>query len=151
MPSDSLPDAQPRRLHPSSLLFALGAAAKNFVVPILLLVVFSRGERYQFWYVAGLIPVAIAFLVRYISYRYRFGSDELIIREGILTRNERHIPYSRIQNIDLTRNPAASRAERRRSADRNREWRQTRGRDPCAFGGRDRGDAAAGVSRRGNS
>jgi len=71
----------------------------------MLLVVFSRGESYQVWYVLGLVPVAIAFLIRYISYRYRFGPDELIIREGILTRNERHIPYSRIQNIDLTRNP----------------------------------------------
>ena len=25
---------------------------------------------------------------------------ELVIREGIVTRNERHVPYARIQNID---------------------------------------------------
>ncbi|NIM63564.1 MAG: PH domain-containing protein, partial [Acidobacteria bacterium] len=33
------------------------------------------------------------------------GDEEMMVREGILTRNERHIPYARIQNINLVQNP----------------------------------------------
>lgn len=102
MPSDP---ARPQRLHPSSILFAPATAIKNMLFPIVLLWVFSRGGGYEVWYLLGLIPVLVGYTVKYISYRYRFGSEELIIKEGILTRNERHIPYARIQNIDLTRNP----------------------------------------------
>jgi putative membrane protein len=43
--------------------------------------------------------------VRYWSFRYRLGDEELVIREGLLTRNERHVPYHRIQNVDLVQNP----------------------------------------------
>jgi putative membrane protein len=39
--------------------------------------------------------------VSYVSYRYRLGDGELVIQQGIVTRNERHVPYARIQNIDV--------------------------------------------------
>jgi putative membrane protein len=44
-------------------------------------------------------------VVRYFFYRYRFGDDELLIRDGVLSRNERRVPYARIQNLDLVQNP----------------------------------------------
>ncbi len=49
--------------------------------------------------------MTIGFALHYVSYRYWLTRDEIVVREGILFRNERHIPYTRIQNIDLTRNP----------------------------------------------
>ena len=49
--------------------------------------------------------LSAAALFRYWSYRYRLDHDELVVRQGVLFRNERHIPYARVQNIDLVQNP----------------------------------------------
>jgi len=94
-----------RRLHPSSLLFGLGSAARRLLIPGIVLLLASRGNRADLWLMALFVPAAVGTLVKYVSYRYRFGRDEIVVREGIVTRNERHIPYSRIQNIDLVQNP----------------------------------------------
>ena len=51
-----------------------------------------------------LIPAALAAVARYLSFRVRYESSELIIRSGILFRNERHVPYTRIQNLEAVRN-----------------------------------------------
>ena len=51
------------------------------------------------------VPAVVGALIKYWSYRYRLDKDELVIREGIVFRNERHIPYTRIQNIDCVQNP----------------------------------------------
>ncbi len=103
----STTDAGPgwRRLHPLSLLFRLGAAARNLLLPGLALLFVSRGQGYELWLALMFIPSGIASLVSYLSYRYRLGSDELVIQQGIVTRNERHVPYARIQNIDLVQSP----------------------------------------------
>ena len=36
---------------------------------------------------------------------YAFADEELVVRSGLLFRNERHIRYSRIQNIETVQNP----------------------------------------------
>jgi len=94
-----------RRLHPSSLLFGLGSAARRLLIPGIVVLLASRGNRADLWLMALFIPAAVGTLIKYVSYRYRFGRDDIVVREGIVTRNERHIPYSRIQNIDLVQNP----------------------------------------------
>jgi len=105
-PSDSA-DAPGRsqRLHPSSLLFSLGSAARRLLIPGIIVLFASRGDRTEVWLMALFVPAALAALAKFLSYRYRLGREELVVREGIVTRNERHIPYSRIQNIDLVQNP----------------------------------------------
>ena len=90
-----------RRLHPLSLLFRLGAAARRMLLPLVALLFVSRTQGPELWFAVLFVPSGIAAVVSYMSYRYRLGSDELVIRQGILTRNERHVPYARIQNIDL--------------------------------------------------
>ena len=47
---------------------------------------------------------AVAF-IKFWVFRYTFAPGELVIRDGIVVRNERHIPYDRIQNMDLVQNP----------------------------------------------
>jgi putative membrane protein len=51
-----------------------------------------------------IVPYAIAAIGRTLSYRYRFEPSELVIRTGFVFRNERHIPYARIQNVDSVQN-----------------------------------------------
>ena len=95
-----------RRLHPLSLLFLIGGQAKSLLLPGILVLFFaSRQGHGEIWFMLLFIPAVIGSLFRYWSYRYRLGQDELLIREGVVFRNERHIPYARIQNIDLVQNP----------------------------------------------
>ncbi len=94
-----------RSLHPSSLFFGLVSAAKRLLIPGIIVLVASRGNRAEIWLMIMFVPAAIMTLIRYFTYRYRFRRDELVVREGIITRTERHIPYARIQNIDLVQNP----------------------------------------------
>lgn len=101
MPSD--PPVQ--RLHPVSLVFSLGSAARRLLLPGLVVLFASRGSNTEIWLMVIFLPAAFVAVASYWSYRYRLGPDEMIVREGIVTRNERHIPYARVQNIDLVRNP----------------------------------------------
>jgi putative membrane protein len=107
MPSEVAPEeGEVRRLHPTSLIFSIGAQAKSLLLPGLVVLFFAaRGDRGQIWLMLLFVPAVVAALFRYWSYRYRFDLEELVIREGIVFRNERHIPYARIQNIDLVQNP----------------------------------------------
>ena len=93
-----------RRLHPWSWLFVLVQQLKQFLVPLVALLVFGGGAG-GFW--AGIGPLiavgvlAAVSLLQYFTYRYRIGRDGLSIRDGLLHRNLRDIPYSRIHNVVL--------------------------------------------------
>ena len=94
-----------KRLHPSSLLFSAGAAARNLLLPGLAVLFAARGSNYELWLMVLFVPAVVAGLIKYITFSYRLDGHEMVIREGVLTRNERHIPYGRIQNVDLIQNP----------------------------------------------
>ena len=103
MPSS---DGREHRLHPLSLLFTIGAQARAYLLPgLVVLLVASRGNFGQSWIMLAFFPALIGALFQYFSYRYRFGEEELVVREGIFFRNERHIPYARVQNVDTVQNP----------------------------------------------
>ncbi len=87
------------RLHPISLVFGIGGVASG-----VLLLLFVSG--FDSCLAVAVLPLLVAPpIARYLSFRYWLGPDEMVIREGILRRNERHIPYARIQNIDLIQKP----------------------------------------------
>jgi putative membrane protein len=106
-----------QRLHPASLLFAFGRSLKAFALPGLL-AAFSIGgaswrptfgryqppDTFQLWLMLLIIPSVLAALARYLSFRLRYDETELVIRSGIVFRNERHVPYHRIQNLDAVQN-----------------------------------------------
>jgi putative membrane protein len=94
-----------QRLHPASLLFSLGSAARRLLLPGVVILFASRGSNAEWWIMILFVPAAAGALLKYLSYRYRLGAEEMVVREGIITRNERHIPYARVQNINLIQNP----------------------------------------------
>lgn len=96
--------ADDRRLHPLSWLFTAAQFAKGFIVPLLLVTAASRGAGYELWGALAVGPVVAAAVLHYRVYRYRLAADEMVVRDGILTRTERRIPYRRIQNIDRVQN-----------------------------------------------
>jgi putative membrane protein len=99
MPSD-------RRLHPFSILFGLGSEFRQFVIPgiVVLVTAGTTGGDWQGWTLLFFIPYGLSVAARYFSFRYRYDERELVIRTGLFFRNERHIPYARVQNINAVQN-----------------------------------------------
>ena len=92
-----------RRLHPLSFLFAIGARIKDFALPLLVVLVTagrSGIQTWQLWLLLFIVPTAVIAIGRTLTFRYRFDEHELVIRSGLISRNERHVPYTRIQNVD---------------------------------------------------
>jgi putative membrane protein len=90
-----------QRLHPLSWLFVLVQQLKQFLLPLLVLLVFGRGDRNELW---GLVAVGVLALVsvwQYFTYRYRIEADSLVVRSGLLERSLRQIPFARIHNVAL--------------------------------------------------
>jgi putative membrane protein len=108
MPSD-------HRLHPLSILFGLAAQIRSFAIPAIpgIIVLVTAGttgwnwwdwEAWPVWMMPLLIPYALVVIGRYLSFRYRYEPNEMVIRTGFIFRNERHVPYARIQNLDAVQN-----------------------------------------------
>jgi putative membrane protein len=93
-----------RRLHPSSLLFDAGRRLASLIFWAVA-VLFFAAKSEEGWYLLFLLPPLLEALVRYASFRYSFAPDELVVREGWLTRSVRHVPYARVQNIDTVQGP----------------------------------------------
>ena len=99
MPSD-------RRLHPLSILFNIGRQFGAIALPLVLIVI-GRGtdeDRWNVYALFFLVPYTAVAVGRYLSFRYRYEESDLVIRRGFFFRNQRHIPFSRIQNIDAVQN-----------------------------------------------
>lgn len=90
-----------RRLHPMSWLFVLIQQLKQFIVPILVLFVFGRGDRNDLWGLVAIFILGAISLWQYYTYRFRIGEDSLQIRSGMLQRTLRQIPFARIHNVGL--------------------------------------------------
>ena len=95
-----------RRLHPLSFLFHVGGQLQQLVVPglVVLLGAGSAGFAWQAWLAVLVVPYAVFALLKCLAFRYRFAATELVITTGFIFRNERHVPYERIQNIDARQN-----------------------------------------------
>jgi putative membrane protein len=94
------------RLHPASVLFTILKQFRAAAVPLLLLLVGmgTREDSWEVWALVFIVPYTGLAIARYLSFRYRYDEHELFIRWGLVFRNERHVPYDRIQNIDAVQN-----------------------------------------------
>lgn len=91
-----------RRLHPASWLFVLMGNIKQFMVPLVALLIFGgRGEASWHLGAAGVAAVALVGISvwRYFTWRYRIGEDSLFVRSGLLERSLRQVPFSRIHDV----------------------------------------------------
>jgi putative membrane protein len=89
------------------MLFLLVGQLRQFALPVVIALVLgsrSRETAWQLYSLPILIPIALFLLVRYRTFSYTFGEGELVIRSGLFFKNERHVPYSRIQNLDAVQN-----------------------------------------------
>lgn len=93
-----------RRQHPAALIFNAIRTLRALIFPIVAGVLVGHGLVLRvFLGIVLLFSIGSAFL-RYWRYRYRFDENELVVEQGWLYRQVRHISYVRIQNINITRN-----------------------------------------------
>ena len=107
MRSDEATGPAKRRLHPWSILFLLAGQLRQFAAPVIIALVLgsrSRETAWQIYALPFLIPYAMFVVARYLTFTYTFGDGELVIRSGWFFKNERHVPYARIQNVDAVQN-----------------------------------------------
>lgn len=96
-----LPSGNERRLHPWSWLFVLIGQLKQFLLPLVALVFFGRGDRYALYPLVGVGVLALFSVWQYFTYRYRIDGDSLFVRSGLFERSLRQVPFSRIHNVAL--------------------------------------------------
>ena len=98
-------DLEERRLHPSSLGFSLLKHLRQFLAPIAIMFFVSKeSDSWQIYGTVLLIPLMVYEAWRYFNLRYLIADGELIVREGVIFKNVRHVPLERIQSIDSTQN-----------------------------------------------
>lgn len=92
------------RLNAISPLFLFIEAIKKSVVPLLFGIVGTRGEL-QDWIIIGIAALAsVITIIQFWFYHYWLEEDRLVVKEGILFKSLRQVPYERIQNVNVERN-----------------------------------------------
>lgn len=98
------------RLHPLTIVTSLGGILKSAWGA------FAAGAYFIYsgreWIAAAIVGAVILFnllepILRYFSFSYRVGDDEIEMRSGILNRNHRSIPFDRVQDVNIEQNPIA--------------------------------------------
>lgn len=89
------------RLHPWSWVFYATRAVGELALPLIVVLVLRRDDDYvTLLGAAGTAVFVIGFgVLRSRSFRFEVLADELVIREGVLIRELRHVPFSRIQSV----------------------------------------------------
>ena len=90
-----------RRLHPTSPLFSIARTLRVLLLPAIVALL-SGSETV--WAILGLVmgvPAIGLAVVRHFTLRWSLRPEELFVEEGLWFRSERHVPYSRIQDVDL--------------------------------------------------
>ncbi|WP_372016910.1 PH domain-containing protein [Pseudoxanthomonas sp. 10H] len=100
------PAANEQRLHRWSWVFVLLQQLRQFIVPLVVLLVAGRrsgpgGDFAEWAPLVGVGALVVVSILQYFTYRYRIGSDGITIRSGLLQRSQREIPFARIHNVGL--------------------------------------------------
>ncbi|MGH9310879.1 MAG: PH domain-containing protein, partial [Vicinamibacterales bacterium] len=95
-----------RKLHPVSFVFEIASHTRQLLLPgLFVLVAGARGsDSWQAYGMLLFVPVALVSVARALVFRYQLQADEMEIRSGLIFKQQRHIPYGRIQNIDAVQN-----------------------------------------------
>ncbi len=90
-----------KRLHPLSWLFTLIGQLKQFAIPLLIVLFTGKSDDRDLYGLIGVGVLMAVSVAQYFTYRYRIDADGIVIRSGLLQRSVRHIPFARIQNVNL--------------------------------------------------
>ena len=92
----------PLKLHQSSPIFYFLDAVKEFALLIIVALFASSQNSWALWGAAFAAVFVIPQIIGARFFKYWILPDELVVKSGIFFKQERHIPYERIQNINQT-------------------------------------------------
>jgi putative membrane protein len=95
-----------RRLHPLTIFYRAIISLPGLLFPLYLAFV-NKDSQEWFFIVLIIIFALVAFPFNFLSYFYftfLIRKEEIIIKSGVLSRNQRNIPIERVQNVDITQN-----------------------------------------------
>jgi len=89
------------RLHPLSILFIGWNFVQNFLIPLIVMVL-AGNEMVLVGFLLLFGPLSVGRpLFQYFTLRYQLTDEDLVIRQGVFEKTERHIPLGRVQDIRL--------------------------------------------------
>lgn len=88
-----------RRLHPTSPAFNIVRHARSLLAPGIA-VLFVGGDSWQLWLMLLFVPSAVFEIVRFFTFRYTLGDDQIVTSMAFIGRTERSVRYGRIQNVE---------------------------------------------------
>ena len=110
-PQASEPGSGWRQAHWAFVLTRLLRNLRGFVIPVAVFL-FSRDGNDRladlfFFGVAGFAALVafVASTVQWWFYRYRLTARDITLRSGVISKQERIVPYERIQSVDLDEAP----------------------------------------------
>ncbi len=93
------------RLHKYSPLFILIHVALKSIIPLVFGLYQSKRWDYGLYIFAGIgLFILVIAVLQYWFYHYWLTDDKIEIKEGILFKKNRKIPYTRIQNVNVSQN-----------------------------------------------
>ena len=92
------------RLNNISPLFLFIEAIKKSVLPLLIGIVGTSGDKQDFIIIAIAVLASVITIVQFWFYHYWLEDDRLVVKEGILFKSLRQVPYERIQNLNIEKN-----------------------------------------------
>ncbi|MGM8215375.1 PH domain-containing protein [Bacillaceae bacterium W0354] len=98
--------SNPKRLHPTAIIFRVIEVIKGMVVGLLPLVVLILKDGFLNYVLLGLaalsVLIIISSIIHWLRFTYAIVGDEIRIEQGLFIRKKRYIQKNRIQSIDLT-------------------------------------------------
>lgn len=95
-----------KRLHPGTMALRWLAEAPQTIIglPVVFGFMSDIGIGRTVLIMLGFAGVTLLFAaIRWHRFRYGVGTHEIVIESGLLSRNRRTIPFSRIQDVDIER------------------------------------------------
>ena len=89
----------------SPLFIALYVIIKSIIPMAFGMYTYAKTDMSN-WLFVGIAALIILFAVlQYWFYHYWLKDDKIEIKEGVLFKKNRKIPYTRIQNVNVSQNP----------------------------------------------
>jgi putative membrane protein len=88
------------RLHPLSWIFHCGKVFQKLVFPMLgAVAIGQKTANWEMWLLLVPVVVAVSAVLSARAFHCQIGDGELLIREGIFDKRQRHIPFGRIHSV----------------------------------------------------
>ncbi len=91
------------RLHPLSFVFESVKTIKHMFAPVAGASYGLAHMQNKYWIIVPSLLVIVHAILKSTFFSCEFGKGELLVRDGVFNKTQRHIPFSRIQGVSQRR------------------------------------------------